>query len=128
MSTGSILDQQKVDCVVCSENKDGRGPGYISNKLSEKGKIKYKSAKDAAFRKNLKYGDVAVCRGEETGFKKVLHTVMWPKDPKDGDTDREDKFRKMFQNVLITAVTERCQSVVMPLLFTGKFVKVVNKT
>ena len=123
VDTGSIFEKDHIDAVVCSEDKDGHGKGYIARKLVEKGKVRYSSAKATAFRtaKSVQYGNVIVCKGEDTGFKKVLHTIMWNKNPKDSENERQDKFRKMFKAVFRKAVSEKCQSVVIPLLFTGKF-------
>ena len=118
---GTMFDAHyaSVDAAVCSEDKNGHGSGYTSKTLLSRGGNKYRTAKEAAFRVQPKFGDVVCCKGDMTGFKKVLHTVMWLKNDKDTHDQRCEKFRKMFKTVLHTAVKEGCKAIVMPLLFTG---------
>ena len=121
VSTGTMFDRHyaSVDGAVCSEDKDGLGTGYTTKTLLSKGGPKYKAAKEAAFKRHPNFGEVVCCKGEATGFKKVLHTVMWKRNEKDTHEQRCEKFKKMFKAVLTTAVKEGCKSIVMPLLFTG---------
>ena len=121
VSTGGIFDKHNIDAVVCSEDKSGQGKGFIATELTKRGPMRYKSAKTAAFSaKSIQFGDVVVCNGGETGFKRVFHTIMWFKDPNDTEFERQKKFTKMFKAVLNKVTSEKCQTVVMPLLFTGK--------
>ena len=108
-----------VDGAVCSEDINGHGTGYTTKSLLSKGGAKYKAAKEAAFSRQPSFGDVVCCKGEATGFKRVLHTVMWKRNDRDKPEQRCEKFRKMFKAVLHTAVKEGCKSIVMPVLFTG---------
>lgn len=115
---------RKVDSVVCSDKKDGRGKGFIAKTLLDKGGRKYKSAVEKAFKRDVKFGDVVSVNGEGTGFRKVLLAVMWDKDPADSEKQREDKFRKMFMSVFRRVVKEKHRTIVMPLLFTGRYLTI----
>ena len=118
---GSVFERSgNVDAVICSDTKAGSCKGYLAKTLLAKGSKSYKAAKEKAF-KRVNFGDVIVLNGEGTGFGKVLIAVMWNKDPNDDETKRQAKFRQMFNSVFTKAVAQRCESVVMPLLFTGMY-------
>ena len=117
---GSVFDKaRKVDAIVCSDNRDGRGKGFIAKTLLEKGGHKYKSAAERAFKQNVHFGDVVMVNGDGTGFRKVFLAIMWQKESTDTKSQRESKFRSMFKAVFRKVVTENCKTIMMPLMFTG---------
>ena len=121
LSTGGVFDKHNIDAVVCSEEKSGQGKGFIARELVKRGPVKYKFSKAEAFRgMRIQFGDVVVCNGCETGFKKVFHTVLGFKKPDETEIERKKRFTNMFKAVLHSVTSEKCQTVVMPLLFTGK--------
>lgn len=122
---GSVFEKAgKVDAVVCSDNKAGSNRGYLVKALSDKGSKTYKTAKEKAF-KGVNFGDVIALNGEGTGFGKVFIAVMWNKDPNDDESQRQAKFRRMFNSIFKKAVSQKCKSVVMPLLFTGECLETI---
>ena len=122
--TGNVLLLESVDALVLREDLAGTAKGHIAQEMEGKGGPKYVSAKKAAFRTKLAFGEVIVTAGGNSQFSYVFHALVHHRQHFKRDLSRwYDAFQKILGILFNKAVHLQCRSIAMPLFGIGNIVK-----
>jgi O-acetyl-ADP-ribose deacetylase (regulator of RNase III) len=109
--SGDIINMQKIQAVVCSENKAGNAKGFLAKLLLKNGGEEYLQDKATKFRYIPAFGDIVTTTGGRNSYLWIIHAIMPRRDPH----AICPMYRKIFEEV----AERRLTSVSLPLLGTG---------